>query len=55
MSRTNISAFTEQEKILTTLLVNTMNPGVTNNGAPYVSFTLQDKTGTIEAKLREAK
>jgi 3'-5' exoribonuclease len=55
MSRTNIAAMAEQEKILTTLLVNTMNPGVTNNGAPYVSFTLQDKTGTIEAKLWDAK
>lgn len=55
MSRINISAFIESEKILTTLLVNVMNPGVTNNGAPYVSFTLQDKTGTIEAKLWDAK
>ena len=55
MSRVNISAFIEQEKIMTTLLVNTMNPGVTNNGAPYVSFTLQDKTGSIEAKLWDAK
>lgn len=40
---------------MTTLLVNAMNPGVTNNGAPYVSFTLQDKTGIIEAKLWDAK
>jgi len=55
MSRINISAFIEQEKILTTLLVNTMNPGVTNNGAPYVSFALQDKTGIIDAKLWDAK
>ncbi len=55
MSRINISAFTEQEKIMTTLLVNTLNPGVTNNGAPYVSFTLQDKTGSIDAKLWDAK
>lgn len=55
MPRVNISAFNENDKILTTLLVNQMNPGVTNNGAPYVSFVLQDKTGIIDAKLWDAK
>jgi 3'-5' exoribonuclease len=55
MPRVNISALNENDKILTTLLVNQMNPGVTNNGAPYVSFVLQDKTGIIDAKLWDAK
>lgn len=32
-------------------LVNNVSKGVTNTGSPYLSVTLQDKSGTIEAKI----
>ena len=32
------------------LLVTNVLKGVSNNGAPYLSITLQDRTGSIEAK-----
>lgn len=55
MSRINISAFKEGEKITTSLLVTQLTRGVTTSGAPYVSMTLQDQTGSIEAKLWDVK
>lgn len=33
-----------------TVLIMHVNRGITNKGAPYLSFTLQDNTGSIEAK-----
>lgn len=33
------------------LLVSSCNNGMTNNGSPYLNLVLQDKTGTIDAKL----
>ena len=33
-----------------TVLLNSVNKGVTAKGAPYLSFSIQDKTGTMEAK-----
>jgi 3'-5' exoribonuclease len=55
MSRQTIQSFVEGEKVNTSLLITQMNKGITNAGAPYVSFTLQDQTGNIEAKLWDVK
>lgn len=38
------------EKIAIKLLISQVNKGVTNKGAPYLSFVLQDKSGVIDAK-----
>ncbi len=45
-----ISEFNEGEKIKEQLLVNTVNKGLTNNGAPYLSLLFQDRSATIEGK-----
>ncbi len=37
------------------LLISQLNKGVTAKGSPYLSLTLQDKTGVIEAKLWSAR
>ena len=50
-----INEFTENEKINTPLLVKTVTKGVANNGNPYLNVTFQDKTGTIEGKVWDAK
>lgn len=55
MSRINISAFHEGDKVTTSLLITQLTKGVTSSGAPYASFTLQDQTGSIEAKLWDVK
>ncbi len=55
MNRVSIKEFVENDKVVTSLLITQMNRGLTNTGAPYVSFTLQDKTGNIEAKLWDAR
>lgn len=55
MSRQSINNFVEGEKIQTSLLITQMNRGITNSGAPYLSFTLQDQSGSIDAKLWDAK
>lgn len=55
MTRTSIAEFIEATKINTSLLITQMTRGVTTSGAPYVSFTLQDQTGSIEAKLWDVK
>lgn len=36
-------------------LINSINKGVTSKGSPYLSITLQDKTGVIDGKLWSAK
>ncbi|NBK99660.1 MAG: 3'-5' exonuclease, partial [Erysipelotrichia bacterium] len=38
------------EKVAIKLLISQINKGVTNKGAPYLSFVLQDKSGVIDAK-----
>ncbi len=38
-----------------TYLIKEITKGVTSKGAPYLSLVLQDKTGTIDAKLWSAK
>ncbi len=55
MNRQTIQSFVEGEKVNTSLLITQMLKGITNAGAPYVSFTLQDQTGNIEAKLWDVK
>ena len=32
------------------VLLTNVNRGVTNKGAPYLSFTLQDDSGVLDAK-----
>jgi len=50
-----ISEFKEKEKIDCALLVSQVTQGVTTSGSPYLSVVLQDRTGTIEAKLWDVK
>ena len=45
-----INEFKEGERVSVELLINNLSKGVSNAGAPYLSLTLQDKSGTIEAK-----
>lgn len=45
-----INEFKEGTHIETELLLNNVTKGVSNAGAPYLSLSLQDKTGGIEAK-----
>lgn len=45
-----IKEFLEGDVIRGPLLVINANRGITNNGLAYMNITLQDKTGTIEAK-----
>lgn len=39
------------DKVSIKLLIAQVNKGVTNKGAPYLSFVLQDKTGSLDAKF----
>ena len=50
-----INEFVENEKINTPLLIKTVTKGVANNGNPYLNVTFQDKTGTIDGKVWDAK
>ena len=50
-----VKDFQEGERIETNLLVSSLNKGVTNSGAPYLSLTLQDSSKSIEAKLWDVK
>ena len=45
-----INEFENGMQVKTPLLVHSFTKGVTQNGAPYLSITFQDKTGTIEGK-----
>ncbi|MHC1734325.1 MAG: 3'-5' exoribonuclease YhaM family protein [Erysipelotrichaceae bacterium] len=55
MTKQNINAFVEGEKVNTLLLITGVTRGVTTSGAPYASLTLQDQTGSIEAKVWDVK
>lgn len=48
-----IKEMQEGDLIRGPLLVNNATRGITNNGLSYMNVTLQDKTGTIEAKKWE--
>lgn len=45
-----IQEFTDGDKLVIKVLLHSVSRGVTNKGAPYLSFTLQDKSGTMDAK-----
>lgn len=51
----NIKDLQEHMKLIQPLLVKDVKNGTTNKGAPYLSMTLQDKTGTIDAKFWDVK
>ncbi len=55
MIKKYIADFLEGELISTPLLISNVNKGVTSNGAPYLSITFTDKTGSIEGKLWDVK
>lgn len=48
-----IETLKEGDSISEIFLVKTKNAAVTKNGKPYENVTLQDKTGTLDAKLWE--
>ncbi len=50
-----IEAFQDGDSLVQPLLVQQMNKGVQSNGASYLSLTLQDNSGTIEAKMWDVK
>ncbi len=50
-----ISEFEEHMKLLQPLLVKDVKNGTTTKGSPYLSMTLQDRSGTIEAKFWDVK
>ncbi len=47
--------YKDGDSLLQPLLVSAVVKGVTSNGAPYLSMTLQDKSSTIEAKMWDVK
>lgn len=55
MSKKYISEFKEKDSIKTMMLIKSITNGVTTTGAPYMSVSLQDKTGSIEGKLWDVK
>jgi len=55
MNKQNINTLNEGDKINMPMLITGMTKGITTSGAPYISLTLQDQTGTIEAKVWDAK
>lgn len=50
MMNKTIKELVDGDKLSITVLLSTINKGVTNKGAPYLSIALQDKTGTMDAK-----
>lgn len=47
--------FSEGEHLNVALLVKGIVKGVTNSGSPYLTLTLQDNSGSIEAKMWDVK
>lgn len=45
-----IRAYADGDKLTVKVLLNAVTKGVTNKGAPYLSFVFQDGSGTIDAK-----
>lgn len=50
-----INEFEEHMKLQQPLLVKDVKNGTTSKGSPYLSLTLQDKTGTIDGKFWDVK
>lgn len=55
MNKVFIKDFQAGDSLQTALLITNIVRGVTTNGAPYLSITLSDKTGSIEGKLWDVK
>ncbi len=55
MSKIYMKELAEGQSLMTTFLLSNVTKGVTAKGAPYLSITLADKTGTIEGKLWDVK
>lgn len=49
-----VNEFEAGERVEVELLVNNCTKGATNTGAPYLSISLQDRTGPIEGKKWDA-
>lgn len=45
-----ISELQDGERLWMDVLLNDVSRGITNKGAPYLNFVIQDKTGIMEAK-----
>ncbi len=52
---TKIKDFHEKDRLVQNLMIKTCTKGSTPKGAPYLSMVLQDNTGTVEAKLWDAR
>ena len=50
-----INEFKEGESLCLPLLLVQVTKGITGNGAPYLSLTFQDNSGTIEGKIWDVK
>lgn len=50
-----INALQEKEHLNQYFLIKSCSKGVTSKGAPYLNLVFQDNTGTIDAKLWDAK
>ena len=50
-----INEFKEGDRVTLPLLITNASKGVSNAGAPYISLSLQDRTGQIEAKIWDVK
>lgn len=55
MNKKMIKEFQEGENLSVPLLISSVLNGVTSNGAPYMSITFSDKSGTIDGKLWDVK
>ena len=49
-----INEFLENDEIIEQLLVVNISKGASNTGAPYLTVTFQDKSGTIDGKIWSA-
>ncbi len=50
-----IKDFNDGEHLVVNLLIKKINKGITNAGSPYLTLTLQDSSGIIDAKLWDVK
>ena len=55
MMNKKINEFKEGESLCLPLLLIQVTKGITGNGAPYLSLTFQDNSGTIEGKIWDVK
>ena len=55
MENKKVKDFVEGDHLNVDLLISNLVKGVTNNGAPYLTLTLQDATKAIDAKFWDVK